>query len=144
MVRSFVALGTTPDADENTIIEGYLRQVDDDPGNMAFYLECLQDVRPPKISRKINQFAEEEVKSKQVYTRFDLQSAYQKLEIDHPDEIGDEGVVAVFQSGCHEVPERTAEFENALTIIQRFRFGAEIPQEKRHVFHTLPQSLTKS
>lgn len=139
MLRSFVALGTTADADENSIIEGYLKQVDDDPGNMAFYLECLQDAGSAKTSRKINQFAEEEVNNKQVYTRFDLQRAYRKLEIDHPDEIGDDGVVAVFQSRCHEVPERTADFENALAIIQRFRgviIGVETPQEKRGINET--------
>jgi len=145
-LRSFAALGTTPDADENTIIEGYIKQVDDDPGNLAFYLECLQDGGSAKASRKINLFAEEEVKSKQIYTRFDLQRAYQKLEIDHPHEIGDDGVVAVFQSRCHEVPERTAEFENALMIIQRFRgviVGVETPQEKKGMQITTWPSLMR-
>jgi len=101
---------------------------------MAFYLEYLQDAGSTKTSCKINLFAEEEVNTKQVYTRFDLQRAYWKLEIDHPDEIGDDGVVAVFQSRCHDAPERTAEFENALNIIQKFRgviVGVETPQEKR-------------
>jgi hypothetical protein len=64
------------DADENTIIEGYLKQVDDDPGNMAFYLEYLQDAGYAKTSCKINLFAEEEVNNKKVYTRFDLPVTY--------------------------------------------------------------------
>src|SRR5271156_6103322 len=101
---------------------------------MTFYLEYLQDVGSAKASRKINHFADEEVNNKQVYTRFDLQRAYRKLEIDHPDEIGEDGVVAVFQSRCHDAPERTAEFEKALIIIQKFRgviIGVETPQEKR-------------
>jgi hypothetical protein len=40
----------------------------------------------------------------------------------------------VFQSRCHDAPERTAEFENALNIIQKFQgviVGVETPQEKR-------------
>jgi hypothetical protein len=40
----------------------------------------------------------------------------------------------VFHSGCHDAPERTAEFENALNIIQKFRgmvVGVETLQEKR-------------
>ena len=132
--RSFAALGTTANADENAIIEGYLKQVDDDPVNIQFYVECLQDIGSTKQSRKINRFAEDEVNSKEKYTRFDLQRAYRKLEIDHPHEIGDDGVVAVFQSRCHDAPERTAEFENALTIIQKFRsvnIGVDAHQEKR-------------
>ena len=101
---------------------------------MAFYLEYLQDAGSAKTSHKINLFAEEEVNNKKVYTRFDLQRAYRKLEIDHPDEIGDDGLVAVFQSRCHDAPERTAEFENVLNIIQKFRgviVGVETQQEKR-------------
>ena len=40
----------------------------------------------------------------------------------------------VFHSRCHDALERTAEFENALNIIQKFRgviVGVETPQEKR-------------
>jgi hypothetical protein len=80
---------------------------------MAFYLEYPQDARSANTSRKTNFFAEEEVNTKQVYTQFNLQRVYRKLEIDHLDEIGDDGVVTVFQSRCHDAPERTAEFENA-------------------------------
>jgi hypothetical protein len=68
----------------------------------------------------INQFVEKEV-SKGVYTRFDLQRAYNVLEIDHPEEIDDDGVVAVYQSRCIDVPDRETEFRNALQMIQHFR-----------------------
>jgi hypothetical protein len=68
----------------------------------------------------INQFVEKEV-SKGVYTRFDLQRAYNVLEIDHPEEIDDDGVVAVYQSRCIDVPDRETEFHNALQMIQHFR-----------------------
>jgi hypothetical protein len=40
----------------------------------------------------------------------------------------------VFHSRCHDALERTAEFENALNITQKFRgviVGVENPQEKR-------------
>ena len=59
--------------------------------------------------------------SKGLYTRFDLQRAYNVLEIDHPEEIDDDGVVAVYQSRCIDVPEREREFHNALKMIQHFR-----------------------
>jgi hypothetical protein len=68
----------------------------------------------------INQFVEKEV-SKGVYTRFDLHRAYNVLEIDHPEEIDDDGVVAVYQSRCIDVPERETDFRNALQMIQHFR-----------------------
>jgi hypothetical protein len=118
--RSYACLGTVPDATDNDIIKSYIKQVEDDPASITFYLECLQDIGSSTSSRMINQFVEKEV-AKGVYTRFDLQRAYNVLEIDHPEEIDDDGVVAVYQSRCIDVPERETEFRNALQMIQHFR-----------------------
>jgi hypothetical protein len=120
MFRSFVSLGTVPDVDENTIIAAYTKQVEDDPANAVFYLECLQDIGASTQSRKIKDFTEEQ-RAKGLFTRFDLQRAYRTLEIDLPEEIDDDGVFAVFQSRCADAPERDAEFQSALSVIQHFR-----------------------
>lgn len=120
-VRSYTALGTIPDTTEAAIILAYQKQVEDDPIKIAFYLECLQDIGSSTQSRKINQFADKEV-AKGIFTRFELQRAYKILELDvNPEEIDDEGVVAVFHSRCVDVPEREGEFVHALKVIQHFR-----------------------
>ena len=71
-------------------------------------------------NRKINQFADSEV-AKGVYTRFDLQKAYRTLEIDHPDGLDDDDIIAVFHSRCADVMRRESDFQHALNVIQHFR-----------------------
>ena len=43
------------------------------------------------------------------------------MEVDHPDEIDDDGILAVFQSRCIDVPERETDFMHALKVIQYYR-----------------------
>jgi hypothetical protein len=117
---SYVSLGTVPDAGDSTIIRAYRRQISDDPDNTLFYLECLQDIGRATSSQTINNLVEQEIVNG-LYTRFELQRAYKTLEIDHPEEIDDEGVVAVFQSRCIDVPNRERDFQHAVTVIQHFR-----------------------
>ena len=95
-------------------------QVQDDPANTVFYLECLQDIGSSMQNRKINQFADSQV-AKGVYTRFDLQKAYRTLEIDHPDGIDDDDLIAVFHSRCADARRRESDFQLALNVIQHFR-----------------------
>jgi hypothetical protein len=71
-------------------------------------------------SRTINQFVEKEV-AKGIFTRFELQRAYKILELDNPEEIDDDGVIAVFHSRCVDVPDREKDFLHALQVIQYFR-----------------------
>lgn len=118
--RSYVCLGTVPTASESDIITAYIKQITDDPVNVVFYLECLQEIGYSSQSRMINHYVETEVQ-KGIYTRFDLLKAYQVLEIDHPEDTDDDGVVAVYHSRCIDVPERETEFQNALKMIQHFR-----------------------
>lgn len=126
-IRSYACLGIVPTASESDIIKSYIRQITDDPANIVFYLECLQDIGYSTQSRMINQYVEKEVQ-KGIYTRFDLQKAYQVLEIDLPEDTDDDGIVAVYHSRCIDVPEREAEFQNALKMIQRFRKSDAIGQ----------------
>ena len=120
MIRSFACLGTVQDVDDTTVINAYKKQVQDDPANTVFYLECLQDIGSSMQNRKINQFADSVV-ADGVYTRFDLQKAYRTLEIDHPDGIDDDGLIAVFQSRCADMMRREGDFQHALNVIQHFR-----------------------
>ena len=118
--RSYVCLGIIPDATEAAIIHAYQKQVEDDPIRLTFYLECLQDIGLSTQSRTINQYTEKEI-SKGIFTRFELERAYKILEVDHPNEIDDDGILAVFQSRCIDVPERETEFMHALKVIQYYR-----------------------
>jgi hypothetical protein len=118
--RSYAVLGTVVDVDENTVIEAYNKQVEDDPAHLTFYHECLEDIGISTSARKIRQFVDRN-RPDGIYTRFDLQRAYRTLEIDMPDEIGDDGIVAVFYSRCADLPEREREFQAALDTIQHFR-----------------------
>jgi hypothetical protein len=120
--RSYASLGTVHEADDTTIINAYIKQIQDDPANTVFYLECLQDIGSSLQSRKINHFADNQV-SNGIFTRFALQRAYRTLEIDHPDGVGDDGIIAVFQSRCADAPDRERDFQAALTVIQHFRKG---------------------
>lgn len=101
-------------------MNSYTKQVADDPVNLTFYLECLQDIGSSLQNRKINQFAESQF-ANGLYTRFDLQKAYRTLGIDHPDQIDDDGVNAVFYIRCTDVPGREREFQIALDVIRHFR-----------------------
>ena len=104
-------------------MRAYRKQISDDPTNTAFYLECLQDIGFSTNSRTLQVYAEKEIVNG-IYTRFELERAYKTLEIDHPDGIDDEGVLAVFQSRCIDVPNREKDFLHALDVIQHFRKSA--------------------
>jgi A repeated domain in UCH-protein len=82
-------------------------------------------------NRKINQFIEQET-LKGIYTHFDLQRAYRTLEIDNPENIDDDGLVAVFHSRCADAPEREREFQFSLNIIQYFRGHHPIRESGRN------------
>lgn len=130
--RSYACLGTVHDADDNTIINAYIKQVEDDPTNTVFYLECLQDIGSSTKNRIINQFAQGQV-ANGIFTRFELQKAYKTLEIDHPDDIDDDGVYAVFQSRCMDAPGRERDFKFALNVIQYYRRGTYNNNGRRSV-----------
>lgn len=117
-----MSLGTVHDIDEMTIINAYEKQVKDDPGNILFYLECLQDIGNSLPSRRINQYTESQA-SKGVFTRFDLGRACRTLEIDDPNKVTEEGLIAVFHSRCTDAPHREREFQLALKVIQHFWRG---------------------
>lgn len=138
--RSYVCLGTIPDTTEAAVIHAYQKQVEDDPIRLMFYLECLQDIGSSTQSRTINQYTEKEI-AKGIFTRFELQRAYKILEVDHPDGIDDDGILAVFQSRCIDVPERETDFMHALKVIQYYRKSDAIGEatasqlnEKRGMF----------
>ena len=120
ILRSYAILGTIPDTTEAAIIRAYIKQVEDDPIKITFYLECLQDIGYSTQTRTINQFADKEV-AKGIFTHFELQRAYKILELDNPEEIDDDGIVAVFHSRCVDVPDRENDYVHALKVIQHFR-----------------------
>ena len=119
-LRSYICLGVVESADEDTILNAYIKQVEDDPASTTFYLECLQDISIYARSSKINEFLEQEC-DKGNFTCLDLDRAYRILEIDHPNDVDDEGIIAVFQVRCADAPEREREFETALRVIEYFR-----------------------
>jgi A repeated domain in UCH-protein len=118
--RSYICLGTTPNADDITLVHAYTKQIEDDPVNADFYLECLQDLSLAKQSRLLREHVEREL-ARGLHSRFELKRAYQKLEIDSPATVDDDGLFAVFHSRCSEVPERELEFKRALDVIHYFR-----------------------
>jgi hypothetical protein len=117
---SYASLGTTSDVNEATIQRAYVKQIMDDPANTIFYLECLQDIAQSTSNRTLTSVVERELE-RGLYTRFELERSYKVLEIDHPDDIDDEGILAVFQSRCIDVPNRQTDFQHALGVISYFR-----------------------
>jgi len=115
-----MCLGTTANTDDNTLIRAYTKQVDDDPVNRDFYLECLQDIALISHSRMLHDHVDREL-SKGAHTRFQLEKAFKILEIDSPATIDEEGLMAVYHSRCIEVPGRDGEFKRALDVIHHFR-----------------------
>jgi hypothetical protein len=69
----------------------------------------------------LQQYADEETLGKGQFTRFTLHQAYHVLEIDHPENIDDDGITAVFHSRCIDLPSRGDDFKTALEVIQHFR-----------------------
>jgi len=102
----------------------YNNQVTDDPTHATFYLECLQQIGISLHNKLINQYVETELE-KGMYTRFELQRAYKTLEIDHPEQIGDDGIDVVFSIRCDEAPHRRKDFERAMAVIEYFKKGRE-------------------
>jgi hypothetical protein len=116
----FAALGTVFDVDERAVIAAYNNQITDDPAHVQFYLECLQQLGISLHNRLLNQVVESEL-AKGVYTRFELKRAYTTLEIDHPEEIDDDGINAVFSIRCDEAPHREKDFQRAMEVITYFK-----------------------
>ena len=70
-------------------------------------------------NRIIKNYVETEL-AKGIHTRFELNRAYKTLEIDHPEQIDEDGINAVFHSRCIEAPHREVDFKYALDVISWF------------------------
>ena len=128
-IYSFYAgLGATGDFHDNLITFAYQRQVESDPTNIPYYLECLQEVAEERRSEALQTLAAIEA-SKDKISLKDVRNAYKEFGLDFPSVLlDDDTVIGTFQSRIADAPRQEAELRRALKIIGQHRSSEKIQQ----------------
>lgn len=128
MYSFYAGLGATGDFHDNLITFAYQRQVESDPTNIPYYLECLQEVAEERRSEALQTLAAIEA-SKDKISLKDVRNAYKEFGLDFPSILlDDDTVIGTFQSRIADAPRQEAELRRALKIIGQHRSSEKIQQ----------------
>lgn len=121
-------MGATFDFHDDLIHFAYQRQIDTDPGNTPYYLECLQDIAEGRKSEVLQTFAAIEASSDKISLK-DVREAFKSFGLDFPTSfLEDDIIIGNFQSRVSDAPRQEAELRRALKIIGQHRSSNKIQQ----------------
>lgn len=121
-------MGATLDFHDNLIRFAYQRQIETDPGNTPYYLECLQDIAEGRKSEALQTLAAIEASSDKISLK-DVREAYKSFGLDFPSRfLEDDIIIGNFQSRVSDAPRQEAELRRALKIIGQHRSSDKIQQ----------------
>lgn len=121
-------MGATFDSHDDLIHFAYQRQIDTDPGNTPYYLECLQDIAEGRKSEVLQTFAAIEASSDKISLK-DVREAFKSFGLDFPTSfLEDDIIIGNFQSRVSDAPRQEAELRRALKIIGQHRSSDKIQQ----------------
>ncbi len=121
-------MGAILDFHDDLIHFAYQRQIDTDPGNTPYYLECLQDIAEGRKSEALQTFAAIEASSDKISLK-DVREAFKSFGLDFPSSsLEDDIIIGNFQSRVSDAPRQEAELRRALKIIGQHRSSDKIQQ----------------
>ncbi len=119
-------MGATADFHDDLIIFAYKRQIDVDPNNTPYYLECLQGLGAGRNSEDLQTQAAIEASSDKISLK-DIRSAYKDLGLDFNQHLlDDETIIGTFQARASDAPRQESELRRALQIIGQSRSSEKI------------------
>lgn len=113
-------LGAVGDFDNRLIIFSYERQCHSDPGNCAYYLECLEGIAKGRDSADLQEEVAKAM-SLGMHTRKQIEDAYLFLNIDPSKNYPDEYVIGCYENRIESAPRQADEARQCLQIIGEAR-----------------------
>ena len=127
LLRFYAGLGTLRNFHDELIIFAYQRQIDVDPANTGYYLECLQGIARGRNSDELETKTVMEKTSDKI-SNSDVRNAYKELGIPTKD-IDDDTVLGLFQARLADAPKHQEEdLRRALKIIGADRVSRKIEE----------------
>ena len=119
-------MGATADLHDQLIIFAYQRQVEVDPTNVPYYLECLQGLGEGRKSEDLQTQAAIEASSGKISLN-DIRNAYKDLGLDYNSTLlDDDTIIGTFQARVVDAPRQEQDLRRALHIIGRSRSSEKI------------------
>ena len=121
-------LGATENMHDELISFAYDRQLDIDPQNGPYYLECIQGLAEGRNSESLQTKAVIEESSGK-YSAKDVRDAHRSFGFEYgADYLDDDTVIGTFQARVSDAPKQEADLRRALNIIGIERQSARIQQ----------------
>ena len=126
LYRFYASLGATAEFHDDLIIFAYQRQINVDPNNTPYYLECLQGLGEGRKSEDLQTQAAIEASSGNISLK-DIRTAYKDLGLDFNHQfLDDDTIIGSFQARVSDAPRQEPELRRALQIIGQSRLSEKI------------------
>ncbi|KAG8529302.1 uncharacterized protein KY384_005938 [Bacidia gigantensis] len=138
---SYAGLGSVADFHDNLISFAYEIQINTDPSNISYYLECLQLIAEGRASDELSTKAAIEASQGRISLR-DVRGAYQHLGLDLNDQtLADDTVIGTFQARLSDALKQEVELRQDLRIIGQHRSSHKIQSVAAQTVSTYEQAL---
>ncbi|KAF6241209.1 hypothetical protein HO173_001003 [Letharia columbiana] len=118
-------LGATADFHDELIEFSYERQLEIDPYNTPYYLECLQGIARGRHSETLHTKVAIEASENRISLK-DVRAAFKELGLDSRSDYEDDTIIGTFQSRVSDAPKQETEMRRALKIIGQSRRSEKI------------------
>lgn len=119
------SLGATADFHDDLIEFSYERQLETDPPNTPYYLECLQGIAGGRRSETLDTKVAIEASQNRISLK-DVRTAFKELGLEPRANYEDDTIIGTFQSRVSDAPKQEAEMRRALKIIGQSRRSEKI------------------
>ena len=123
--RWHAGLGATADFHDELIEFSYEQQLETDPYNTPYYLECLQGIAGGRHSEALDTKVAIEASENRISLK-DVRAAFKELGIDSRADFDDDTIIGTFQSRISDAPKQEVEMRRALKIIGQSRRSEKI------------------
>ena len=123
--RWHAGLGATADFHDDLIDFSYERQLEVDPSNTPYYLECLQGIAQGRRSETLDTKVAIEASKNRISLQ-DVRAAFKELGFDSRADYSDDTIIGSFQSRIADAPKQETEMRRALKIIGQSRESEKI------------------
>ena len=123
--RWHAGLGATVDFHDELIEFSYERQLETDPANTPYYLECLQGIAQNRHSENLETKVAIEASQSRISLK-DVRAAFNEFGLDSRAIHEDETIIGTFQSRISDAPKQEAGIRRALKIIGQSRNSEKI------------------
>ena len=123
--RFYAGLGAVEDFHDDLIFFAYRRQIDCDPENAYYYLECLQGIAEGRSSESLQTQVAIEASDGKISWR-DVRAAFRDLGFEYEKSYDDDTIIGTFNSRVADAPKQEPDMRRALKIIGQIRSSEKI------------------